>query len=932
MLAPFRIAHLVAALALAVRSSAEVRVVGPTGGAYPTIQAAVDAALPGDLIVVQPATYAGFAIDAKPLDVVTYRGEPVTVQGTVTVRNLPAGTHVMLADLHATGAAHVGASVAQPGLRLLGNLGAVRVQGSTFVGGKGRPNGSQHTPGAPGARVDGSLDVSFAGCALRGGEGGGEDTTYYDARGGAGGAGLACATSAVALDGGSLEGGRGGNAGWVGGTGGHGASVESWGLFAAGTSFRGGQGGEAWDWAPAHGGTGGAGLYLAANSGARLLHVATIGGAGGFCWLCQVHWGAAGADQEGPGNFIPVAGQARVARTSAIGDASLPLLIAVEGAPGDRVYVVGGRTPAFRFKWGWHGVWLVPFPAPIALEPLGTVGTSGSVELSFALPPLAAGDSQDRWLLQVVVLSAQGEAFVASPLTVARLSCAQLAPDCDGDGLWDACTLGLGLDADCDGDAVPDGCEPDCNQNGVNDACDLAGGASVDQNGNGTPDECEPQAVVWHVDASAPPGGDGSAASPFSHPEQAFAVAISGHEVVLADGTYSGFPAAGLAFGGRDLVVRSANGPQACVIDLADAGRAFRLEAFESSAARIEGLTIRDGFGATGAGGALRAVNASPTIRGCVFESNRASTQGGALYLQGSSARIEGCSFVGNSLSGGVFGTGGALYAINSSPTLVGCDFVANLANALHLHVNSGANHALTVVGCRFVGNVDASEDGGALEVHAGPWTTVRIVGSLFADNVAQRGAAIDANCTLEVVGCTIVRNQASIVGGGIRRDAWSSALTPSSAVIRNTTLWDNTAPSGAQLAVVTTNGTVSVDSCDVEGGQAGVPVAAGATLAWAPTNLDLDPAFVAPSGPDGNPATWEDNDWRLALASPCVDRGANALAAADHADQDGDGNALEPSPFDLDLAPRFADVPQAPDLGSGTPPLVDLGCYERQP
>ena len=29
---------------------------------------------------------------------------------------------------------------------------------------------------------------------------------------------------------------------------------------------------------------------------------------------------------------------------------------------------------------------------------------------------------------------------------------------------------------------------------------------------------------------------------------------------------------------------------------------------------------------------------------------------------------------------------------------------------------------------------------------------------------------------------------------------------------------------------------------------------------------------------------------------------------------------------------PRFRDIPGAPDVGFGTPPLVDLGCYERQP
>ena len=39
--------------------------------------------------------------------------------------------------------------------------------------------------------------------------------------------------------------------------------------------------------------------------------------------------------------------------------------------------------------------------------------------------------------------------------------------------------------------------DPDCNNNGVVDACDIAAGASTDTNGNGVPDECE---CMWDLD------------------------------------------------------------------------------------------------------------------------------------------------------------------------------------------------------------------------------------------------------------------------------------------------------------------------------------------------------------------------------------------------------------------------------------------------
>ena len=46
--------------------------------------------------------------------------------------------------------------------------------------------------------------------------------------------------------------------------------------------------------------------------------------------------------------------------------------------------------------------------------------------------------------------------------------------------------------------------------------------------------------------------------------------------------------------------------------------------------------------------------------------------------------------------------------------------------------------------------------------------------------------------------------------------------------------------------------------------------------------------------------------------------------------DLDGDGNTSEPTPIDLDGLPRFVDVPGVPDTGAGTPPIVDMGAYER--
>jgi hypothetical protein len=73
-------------------------------------------------------------------------------------------------------------------------------------------------------------------------------------------------------------------------------------------------------------------------------------------------------------------------------------------------------------------------------------------------------------------------------------------PDCNANGVPDACDVADGTSADVNGNGVPDECE-DCNGNGALDDDDIDDGTSLDCNANGVPDECE-------IDADSPaPGG-----------------------------------------------------------------------------------------------------------------------------------------------------------------------------------------------------------------------------------------------------------------------------------------------------------------------------------------------------------------------------------------------------------------------------------------
>ena len=110
-----------------------------------------------------------------------------------------------------------------------------------------------------------------------------------------------------------------------------------------------------------------------------------------------------------------------------------------------------------------------------------------------------------------------------------------------------------------------------------------------------------------------------------------------------------------------------------------------------------------------------------------------------------------------------------------------------------------------------------------------------------------------------------------------------------------------------------------SVSYCDVQGGHAGKG------------NIDADPLFFDPDGPDDDPNTWEDNDYRLSVGSPCIDAGDNDGVPADVLDLDGDDDTQEPIPFDLGGDLRFIDDPDTDDTGHGEPPIVDMGAYEYQ-
>jgi hypothetical protein len=102
---------------------------------------------------------------------------------------------------------------------------------------------------------------------------------------------------------------------------------------------------------------------------------------------------------------------------------------------------------------------------------------------------------------------------------------------------------------------------------------------------------------------------------------------------------------------------------------------------------------------------------------------------------------------------------------------------------------------------------------------------------------------------------------------------------------------------------------TVTVEYSDIQSGESGVYVDSGCTLNWDAGNIDADPMFVDPNGPDGIIGT-EDDNLRLSMDSPCIDSGDNDAVPVDVT-------------TDLDGNPRIVDG-DCNDLDT-----VDMGAYE---
>ena len=302
----------------------------------------------------------------------------------------------------------------------------------------------------------------------------------------------------------------------------------------------------------------------------------------------------------------------------------------------------------------------------------------------------------------------------------------------DGDGCNAACQ-----DEYC-GDGIP--------QEGLGELCDDGNTIS----GDGCTADCLIEESIFVDNANCPGPGSGTSVDPYCTIQAAIEAAPPGSIVVVADGTYTGNGNRDLSFMGKSITLRSANGPESCVIDcdasFADLHSAFNFGSGESRTATVDGFTITNGRRTWGAG--ILCTNGShPTITNCIITGNNANSHGGGVYCAlGSHPMLVNCTIWGNNASD----HGGAVACDESSPVIVNCVISGNKAGQNGGAIHCDTSHP-TLTNCTVVGN-QATGSGGAVQCYSSSSPT--LTNSVLWGNTPQEvhvvyGTPVVSHCCI---------------------------------------------------------------------------------------------------------------------------------------------------------------------------------------
>ncbi len=352
-------------------------------------------------------------------------------------------------------------------------------------------------------------------------------------------------------------------------------------------------------------------------------------------------------------------------------------------------------------------------------------------------------------------------------------------------------------------------------------------------------------AGTWYVDGSVPKPGDGTSWEKALRNIQAgIDKAANGDTVIVAQGKY----VENINFGGKNIVLRSTDTTnwgvvRSTVIDGNQAGSVVTFAGTEDETCAICGFTIQNGSGTP---------YSSPA--------GGTSLGGGGIYGGLWSGPRTRATLENNIVAGNTAQDGGGIIA---------CDGLTQNS----LIVGNAAGHA------------DTKWHGGGIFYSHGI-----IQNNLVAGNSGGCGGGM-SHCNAVLRNNIVVGNSGTVEGGGISH-LGRAYQGPAGGSMTNCIVRGNTCGSRPEM---TDDCVAPTYSCIKDWTSGGLG------------NMSGNPRFVDPDGPDDDPATYEDNDYRLLPNSPCIDAGIN---------EDWMNGAV-----DLDGNPRI--------LLGATSITVDMGAYE---
>ena len=377
--------------------------------------------------------------------------------------------------------------------------------------------------------------------------------------------------------------------------------------------------------------------------------------------------------------------------------------------------------------------------------------------------------------------------------------------------------------------------------------------------------------------------------------------AKDGDTVLVADGIYRGEGNVNIDFKGKQIIVKSENGPKTTIVDCQSKfnTRGFIFQNQETNDVVLEGFTVTHGNHEDRGG--IYCSYSAPTIKNCYILSNK-----GGIYCVDSNPKIidsdisynhsgAGVSFnrhpetdfddgqinrprlinciVSENDGTGIFSFDGASVEIidcivskNKNRGIVS-DFFSGvyIRYCQILHNTGGGIKGTEYSGLNIFDSIikyNTAENGGGIS--CSPTSRLRVIGCVIAENIAsENGGGIDIYSSFgsaSIAYCTITRNTAKVRGGGLNVELRGSPFKCSNSII-----WGNKSD-GTHPEFFGSGPTIRISSCDLRGGLEGFGENWAKFINYK-DNIDEDPLFVnADSG-----------DYRLRRNSPAIAMGATA-------------------------------------------------------